>query len=227
MPKGQYSSRSAMRRARLRDFGYWRVSEFNRRVLMSARGGSMWSFRAPMKRCTVLGLIICLVGCTTLQPVTGNPAALQQRIASGELLKRGDRIDILTKDGRRHDFNVTSVSASTIDGKHESIPIDQVAFIQKRKLSVGKTALFTVVVAATVVVVTVCIIGRCRPTAAAYRRPSRFAQPLVPAPPPPLAIPPESPQFQTCTEPASDSKNQVDGGKSTLLRRQERCTQPL
>lgn len=70
MSKGQYSSRSAMRRARLRDFGYCRVSGFNRRVLMGACGGSTWSFRAPMKRCTVLGLIFCLVGCTTLQPVT-------------------------------------------------------------------------------------------------------------------------------------------------------------
>jgi hypothetical protein len=88
--------------------------------------------------------------------------------------------------------------------------------------------LFTVVFAAAAAVVTVCIIGRCRPSAGpAHRRPAPFAQPLVPAPPPPLAIPPESPQFQTCTGPGGESKNQEDGGKSMPLRRPEPCTQPL
>ena len=73
-----------------------------------------------MKRCTVFGLIICLIGCTTLQPVTGNPAAVQQRIASGAVLKRGDHVVVRTMDGRTHDFNVTSISASTIEGSGES-----------------------------------------------------------------------------------------------------------
>ncbi len=116
-----------------------------------------------MKRFTVLGLIICLIGCTTLQPATGNPATLQQRIASGELLKRGDDVDILTKDGRTHDFSVKSVSAGTIDGPHESISIDQVAVVQKRKLNVGKTMLavgLSVVVVAAVVAIAVCSGGR-------------------------------------------------------------------
>ncbi len=97
-----------------RDFAYRCRLGSNRRVLAGARDGKTSSWRAPMKRFTVLGLIICLIGCTTLQPVTGNPAALQKRIASGELLKRGDHVDILTKDGRTRDFNVTSVSASTM-----------------------------------------------------------------------------------------------------------------
>jgi len=55
-----------------------------------------------------------------LQPVPGNPAAVQQRIASGELLKVGDHVVVLSKDGRTHDFNVTSISASTIEGSGES-----------------------------------------------------------------------------------------------------------
>jgi hypothetical protein len=179
---------------------------------------------SPMKRLTVLGLIICLIGCTTLQPVPGSPAALQRRIASGELLKRGDHVDILTKDGRTHDFTVTSVSASTIDGKHESISIDQIAFIQRRKSSAGRTALaagLAVVVAA--VVVTACIVGRCRTSAGPMpRRPARFTQPMVPAPPPQLQLlpaPPQTPQNQTCPDSGSQSKRQVDSGGGELIRR--------
>src|SRR5208282_5929526 len=119
-----------------------------------------------MKRFTVLGLIICLIGCTTLQPVTENPASLQQRIASGELLKRGDSVAILTKDGRTHVFSVKSVSASTIDGQNESISIDQVALIQKRKFNVAETVLavglgvIVVAAVAVVAVVAVCSVGR-------------------------------------------------------------------
>ena len=174
-----------------------------------------------MKRLTVLGLIICLIGCTTLQPVTGNPATLQQRIASGELLKRGDDVDILTKDGRTHVFSVKSVSASTIDGQQESISIDQIALIQKRKLNVGETALAVglgVVVVAAVVVVAVGSGGRHGGWSGghAYRGHAHYA------PPHPslqiLQISPQNPQAQTCAEPGSESKTQQEcGGEGAVL----------
>ncbi|MGA2707295.1 MAG: hypothetical protein ACLQNV_11850 [Steroidobacteraceae bacterium] len=173
-----------------------------------------------MKRFTVLGLIICLIGCTTLQPATGNPAILQKRIASGELLKPGDNADILTKDGRRHVFKVKSVSASTIDGQYEfdSVPIDQVDIILKRKLNVGKTALAVglgVVIVAAVVVVAVGSGGRHGGWSGGHasRGPAHYTQP----PPPPslqiLQTPPQTPQLQTCAGPGSENKTQEEGGR--------------
>jgi hypothetical protein len=183
-----------------------------------------------MKRFTVLGLIVCLFGCTTMQPVTGNPAALQQRIASGELLKQGDDVIIRTKDGRTHVFSVESVSASTIDGQYESISIDQVALIQKRKLNVGETALAVglgVVVLAAVVVVAVCCVRnyggrsgghRSAGHASRGRGPARYTQPLPPSLPQ-LQTPPQIPQPQTCDGPGSESKTQGEcGGESAALR---------
>jgi hypothetical protein len=175
-----------------------------------------------MKRFTVLGLIICLIGCTTLQPVSGNPASLQQRISSGELLKRGDNVDILTKDGRTHIFSVKSVSASTISGQSESIWIDQVALIRKRKLNVGETALAVglgVVVVAAVVVVAVCSVGRYggRSTSHASRGP-RGHTPFAPSLPL-LRTPSQTPQLQTCAGPGSDSKAQKEcNGESAVLQ---------
>lgn len=172
-----------------------------------------------MKHCTVLGLIICLIGCTTLQPVTGNPASLQQRIGSGELLKRGDFVDILTKDGRTHVFYVKSVNTSTIDGQSESISIDQVALVRKRKLSVGETALAVglgVVVVAAVVVVAVCSVGRYGGRSAGYapRGSHSYTQPFPPSVPV-LQTPSQTPPLQTCAGPASDSKTPKEcGGES-------------
>jgi hypothetical protein len=176
-----------------------------------------------MKRFTVLGLIICLIGCTTLKPVSGNPASLQQRIASGELLKRGDNVDILTKDGRTHDFSVKSVSASTIDGQNESISIDQVTLIQKRKLNVGETALavgLSAVVVAAVIVVAVCSVGRYggRSAGHASRGPRGYTQPFRPSLPL-LQTPSQTPQVQTCAGPGSDRKTQKEcNGESAVLR---------
>ena len=112
-----------------------------------------------MKRLTVLVLIHCLVGCTMLRPVTGNLSELQQRIASGEVLKRGDHVVILTKDGRTQEFKVVSVSDRSIDGKHELIPIDQVASVQKRELNVGKTALVVGLIVVGVGLIVVLAIG--------------------------------------------------------------------
>jgi hypothetical protein len=177
-----------------------------------------------MKQLFVLCLIFCLsAGCTTLQPVGGNSATLQQRIASGELLKTGDDVDILTKDGRTHVFSVKSVSAGTIDGQHESISIDQVALIQKRKLNVGETALAVglgVVIVAAVVVVAVCSVGRYggRSASHASQGAAHHTQPLPPSLPL-LQTPPQTPQLQTCAGPSGESKSQEDGGESGHVRR--------
>jgi hypothetical protein len=174
-----------------------------------------------MKRFTVLGLIICLIGCTTLQPVSGNRASLQQRLASGEVLKPGDSVDILTKDGKTHSFSVKSVSANTIDGQKESISIDQVTLIQKRTLNVGATALAVglgVVVVAAVVVVAVCSVGRYggRSSRHAFRGSGGNTQPLPPSLP--LLRAPSQAPLQTCSRSASDSKTQGECGAESAVR---------
>src|SRR5580692_4542567 len=185
--------------------------------------GKISSLRAPMKRFTVLGLIICLIGCRTMQPVTGNPSTLQQRITSGELLKRGDDVIIRTKDGRTHVFSVKFVSTSTIDGQNESISIDQVALVQKRKLNVGETALAVglgVVVVAAVVVVAVCCVARSGGRSAGYasRGHAHYTQP----PPPSLPLPqtlPQTPQLQTCAGPGRESKTPEECGREGAVLR--------
>jgi hypothetical protein len=174
-----------------------------------------------MKEFMVLCLIICLLaGCTTFQPVTGKPADVQQRIASGALLKRGDEVLITTQAGRLHYFKVTSVSASTIEGWREPISIDQIAFIQKRELDVGKTALavgLTVVVAAAAVVVAAYSVKSSRSSAGrAAPHSTRIAQPV----PSQVLVPtPSQNSQQSCDAPSGESKGQDDGGESAHVYR--------
>jgi len=62
-------------------------------------------------------------------------------VASGELVKVHDHVVIGTKDGQTYEFDVTSLSATAIGGKHWSIPIDQVVSLEKRVVNRKKTAL--------------------------------------------------------------------------------------
>jgi hypothetical protein len=86
-----------------------------------------------MKWFTACLLIIAATGCTTMRPIDGSPKELQQLINSGELLKPGDRVRIVTADEKAHRFEVTKVEAGLIIGSNESVPVDQVMYVEERQ----------------------------------------------------------------------------------------------
>jgi hypothetical protein len=92
-----------------------------------------------MKCFTVWVLIIALSGCTTLRAIGADEPDLSMSIASGKILKVGDHVVIGTRDRQTFEFEVTSFSATSIDGKGRSIPIDQVVSLQKRVVNGKKT----------------------------------------------------------------------------------------
>jgi hypothetical protein len=86
-----------------------------------------------MKCFIVWPFIIALIGCTTLRPIDGTPAELQQLINSGELLKPGDHVRIVTPDEKAHRFAITKIEGGLIVGPNESVPVDQVMCVEKRQ----------------------------------------------------------------------------------------------
>jgi hypothetical protein len=86
-----------------------------------------------MKCFTAWVLIICVTGCTTMRPIDGSPTELRQLISSGELLKPGERVRIVTADDKAHRFAITKVEAGLIAGPKESIPVDRVMYLEKRE----------------------------------------------------------------------------------------------
>jgi hypothetical protein len=105
-----------------------------------------------MRSLILLTVFVLNAGCTTLHPIEGTPMELQERIASNELLKIGDRVAIVTTDGKTHRFAVVGFGAGIIKGKAESVSIDQVRHVGKRTFSRGKTIALVagIVVAGTV-----------------------------------------------------------------------------
>jgi hypothetical protein len=86
-----------------------------------------------MKCFTAWILIIAVTGCETMRPIEASPSELQQHINSGDLLKPGDRVWIITSDEKAHRFVVTNVETGLIVGPNESVPVDQVMYLEKRQ----------------------------------------------------------------------------------------------
>lgn len=111
-----------------------------------------------MKRLIVVILTVCLVGaCTTLHPIAGSPAELPQRIADGGVVHPGDRVVITTVQGTKHKFVVRSVRDGAIYGAHDSVPLNEIATLQKREFSTGKTVVLVVILLGVVAGIAVAV----------------------------------------------------------------------
>lgn len=98
-------------------------------------------------------------GCTTYRPITGtaNPQITGDLIVHS--VKTGDTVKIVTKDGRYMSFKVQEIGPESMSGENHSVSFGEIAKLEKREISEGKTnALGLVVTAAVVAGVVVLII---------------------------------------------------------------------
>jgi len=94
-----------------------------------------------MKANVCLLLILCITGCTSMQPVEMEPEQLRQKIVAGELLKAGDKARIFTTDEAQHEFRVRSVTDEMVIGDEDRIPVDEIVAVETREFSGGRTLL--------------------------------------------------------------------------------------
>lgn len=73
----------------------------------------------------VLLLVTVLVGCTKLTRLDPNAGPLEQR------LQAGDRVEVLTRDGRHMAFEIVSVDDELISGSAQSVRIVDVAELRR------------------------------------------------------------------------------------------------
>jgi hypothetical protein len=93
-----------------------------------------------MKLLTLAFLFLFATGCTSLKPVELAPEVLQERIFSGNIVKLGDKVKVVTSDGVRSEFKVTAITENHILGKDIDIPIRDIVALETREFSGGKTS---------------------------------------------------------------------------------------
>jgi len=61
--------------------------------------------------------LVMIVGCSTVKTEDLSPNDLQKKIASGELIQKGDRVTVNTDKGRRYELELTQISDESISGE--------------------------------------------------------------------------------------------------------------
>lgn len=111
-------------------------------------------------RAAIAGLLVFSSGCV-LKPIAGpqsglTSAAEEQRVA----ISRGDRLRVLTRDGRRRMITVADANEQAIVTGDETIPVSELVFVERREFSGSRAA------AATGGVLIVLVIAAGLPTVA-------------------------------------------------------------
>lgn len=107
-----------------------------RSVVQDGRGHSMGV------RGLGLTLIVAIMvsGCVTVDKADGSPDALRQAIRTGELVKPGDRVTVVTPAIGERTLTVSQVDDNFIRGENTQVPIDEIVALEKRRVDAVKTA---------------------------------------------------------------------------------------
>ena len=62
-------------------------------------------------------MVVAVYGCSTVKTTEVPPDQLQRQIASGEVIKEGDRVTITTSRGMRYDLKIAGVESDRILGE--------------------------------------------------------------------------------------------------------------
>lgn len=57
-----------------------------------------------MKQILILLVVVLSAACTTMRPVQQPPEQLREQVAAGEVIRPGDDVKIVTRDGRLINF---------------------------------------------------------------------------------------------------------------------------
>lgn len=87
-----------------------------------------------MRLLLVLGLLLMLCGCKTLQTVPHQDLTRLQ----GQV-EPGDQVEVLTTDGRSLDFKVTEVTAEALVGDGVRVSQEEIAGLRVRAVSKPRT----------------------------------------------------------------------------------------
>lgn len=78
-------------------------------------------------------VVLSMVGCTTVQPLTLDPSHLSST------LKPGDQVEVVTSSGQQLKFKVDNVSASGVQGAGQTVAYNDIQSINRKQVDTQKT----------------------------------------------------------------------------------------
>jgi hypothetical protein len=107
-----------------------------------------WSIYGGNLKMKILACLIIIVfvlsGCTSLRTIQKSKSEVQEELSHGDLIHPGDKVRIITNDGKQYDLKVVSIAdGGYVKGQDVNIPIKDIDLIEKRRFSIGKTSLLS------------------------------------------------------------------------------------
>jgi hypothetical protein len=81
-----------------------------------------------------LCVVLSMVGCTTVQPLTVDPSGLSST------LKRGDQVEVVTSSGQQLQFKIDNVDAAGLQGDGQRIAYNDIQSISRKQMDTKRTA---------------------------------------------------------------------------------------
>jgi hypothetical protein len=94
-----------------------------------------------MKTLAIIDLLLINTACTSLRPVAFPEQPARESPAYGTGLQIGQRVVIVTNDGKRHDMRITQLTDREIVGRKSTILLADVASVHERRSSPVRTTL--------------------------------------------------------------------------------------
>ena len=78
-------------------------------------------------------VVLSMVGCTTVQPLTLDPSHLSST------LKPGDKVQVVKSNGEQLDLKLDNVTASSLQGGGQTIAYNDIQSISRKEVDTSKT----------------------------------------------------------------------------------------
>jgi hypothetical protein len=78
-------------------------------------------------------VVLSMVGCTTVQPLTVNPSQLSQT------LKPGDKVEVVTSSGQQLKLKIDNVDANGLQGAGQRIAYNDIQSISRQQMDTSRT----------------------------------------------------------------------------------------
>ena len=86
-----------------------------------------------LKQLLAAAVVLSMVGCTTIQPLSGNASELSRT------LKKGDKVEIVTAKGEQLNFKVDSVDDTGVQGAGQRVAFNDIQSISRKEIDTKST----------------------------------------------------------------------------------------
>jgi hypothetical protein len=116
-----------------RTFSSPAITYAHRSVLIDSGLSPRFAMKTFLKQLLAALVVLSMVGCTTIQPLSVNASELSRT------LKKGDKVEVVTSKGQQLNFKVDSVDDTGLQGAGQRVAYNDIQSISRKEIDTKNT----------------------------------------------------------------------------------------